>query len=125
MSLDVYLSVGEDAIEDCPHCGGTGKINHGPENVYQANITHNLATMAGEAGIYKHLWRPGELGITKASELIEPLRKGLELMRSDRARFEAFNSPNGWGRYDNFVPWVAEYLGACEEHPDADVSVWG
>ena len=34
--------------------------------VYSANITHNLNTMADEAGIYKHLWRPDEIKITKA-----------------------------------------------------------
>ncbi len=32
-------------------------------------------------------------------------------------------SVNGWGTYKNFVPWVAKYLAACEEYPDADVSV--
>lgn len=29
--------------------------------VYSANITHNLGRMAAEAGIYEALWRPGEL----------------------------------------------------------------
>ena len=37
-----------------------------PEGAYSANITHNLGKMAEEAGIYKHLWRPEEIGITKA-----------------------------------------------------------
>src|SRR5690242_20071192 len=54
--------------------------------VFDRNITHNLNAMAGEAGIYKHLWRPEELGITHARQLIEPLRAGLELLRSDPER---------------------------------------
>ena len=41
--------------------------------VYSANITHNLTKMADEAGIYECLWRPEEIGITKAGQLIEPL----------------------------------------------------
>jgi hypothetical protein len=91
--------------------------------VFSANITHNLGKMADAAGIYQHLWRPEELGITKARDLIEPLRKGLALLLSDRPRFEKFNAPNGWGLYQNFVPWVEKYLCACEAYPDADIGV--
>jgi hypothetical protein len=92
--------------------------------VFSANITHNLGRMAAEAGIYIHLWRPEELGITKARELIAPLQAGLALMKSEPERFEAHNPANGWGSYDVFVPWIEEYLAACQMYPDADVSVW-
>ncbi len=105
MSLDVYLTKTR------------------PTPVYESNITHNLAEMAEEAGIYFHLWRPDEISITKASELIEPLRKGIALMKSDAPRFEKHNAENGWGTYKHFVPFVEEYLKACEENPDADVRV--
>ena len=106
MSLDVYLE----------------EVR--PTDVYSANITHNLNRMAEEAGIYKALWRPEEIGITKASQLIEPLTAGLALLKSDPPRFEALNSPNGWGMYEHFVPFVENYLAACKEHPDAAVRVW-
>lgn len=79
--------------------------------------------MAEEAGIYQACWRPEEIGITKASQLIEPLREGIEKMKSDPARFEKHNSPNGWGLYKHFLPWLERYLEACESHPDANVSV--
>lgn len=95
-----------------------------PTEVFSANITHNLNKMAEAAGIYKHLWRPEEIGITKAHELIEPLQKGLELLKSDQARFEKFNSPNSWGTYECFIPWVENYLNACIENPDAEIGVW-
>lgn len=94
-----------------------------PTRVYSANITHNLGEMAGEAGIYKHLWRPEEIEITKAEQLIEPLKAGIALMESDPKRFEKFNAPNGWGMYEHFIPWLREYLGACVEYPDATVEV--
>lgn len=94
-----------------------------PVEVYSANITHNLGAMAQEAGIYMHLWRPEELGFTKAADLIEPLRAGLELMKADPTRFEAHNSPNGWGLYKHFVPFVEKYLAACEENPGATLWV--
>jgi len=91
--------------------------------VYDANITHNLGAMAREAGIHMHLWYPEEIGITKAKQLIEPLRAAVALMRADPTRFEKHNASNGWGLYENFVPFVENYLAACEERPDADVHV--
>ena len=93
------------------------------ERVYDANITHNLGGMAAEAGIYEALWRPDEIGLSTARELIDPLEKGLALLKSDPARFEKHNASNGWGLYKHFVPFVENYLAACREHPDALVSV--
>lgn len=93
------------------------------DEVYSANITHNLRQMAELAGIYKHLWRPEELGITKARELIEPLAIGLELMRREPERFEALNPDNDWGSYAGFVLWVQKYMDACCRYPDAGVHV--
>lgn len=121
MSLDVYLT---SPIEDkcCPHCcRPIGKT--GGEQVYWANITHNLNKMAGAAGIYEALWRPEEIGIKKARHLIAPLTIGLEKLMSDPEKYKAFNSPNGWGMYEHFVQFVGRYLQACTENPDADVSV--
>lgn len=92
-------------------------------SIFDANITHNLNSMAAEAGIYKHLWRPDEIGIKTAGELVEPLRAGLELLRSDEPRFRKFDAPNGWGRYEHLVEFVTNYLAACEETPYAEVEV--
>ena len=105
MSLDVYLSEVRETV------------------IYDRNITHNLNKMADEAGIYKHLWRPEEIGITKAGELIEPLREGLALLLSDEERFRKFDPENKWGDYDSLVDFVREYLSACEENPNASVRV--
>ena len=95
-----------------------------PVEVFSANITHNLNKMADEAGIYKHLWRPEEIGITKAGQLIEPLRRGLADLRAQPERYERFNPENGWGSYATLVRFVEAYVAACEQHPDADVEVW-
>lgn len=94
-----------------------------PTEIYTDNITHNLNTMAGEAEIYEHLWRPDEIGITKAGELIEPLKAGLALLKSDPTRFKAFNPKNGWGTYEGLVGFVEDYLAACEKDPDADIEI--
>ena len=94
-----------------------------PTTIYDANITHNLNKMAGEVGIYKHLWQPEEIGITHAKQLIEPLREGLALLLSDPERFKRFAPENKWGDYDRLVDFVGSYLSACEENPDATVEV--
>lgn len=111
MSLDVYLTT-----DSCDKCG------HG-EEVYWANITHNLNMMADEAGIYKALWHPEEINATKAKDIIELLTKGLDLLKFDPPRFKKFDSSNGWGLYEHFVPWVEKYLAACKEYPDAMIRV--
>lgn len=117
MSLDVRLK----KPRPCEHCAGTGTEQ---AEVYSANITHNLNRMAQEAGIYEALWRPEEVGITKAEQLIPLLRDGLAKLRERPEHYSQCNSPNGWGLYEDFVPWVARYLAACEAYPDADVSAW-
>lgn len=91
--------------------------------VYSRNITHNLGTMAGAAGIYKALWRPDENGITHAGQLVPLLEAGLTILRAEPDRFRALNPANGWGDYDGLLDFVEDYLSACRAHPDATVSV--
>jgi hypothetical protein len=113
MSLDVYLTIEVDTGGDEPTI----------IKLYDANITHNLGKMATKAGIYEHLWRPEEIGITKAGELIEPLEKGLADMKTRPEYYKQFNAKNGWGLYEHFVPWIERYLEAAKLHPKADIGV--
>ncbi len=105
MSLDVYLT----ALR--------------PTEVYACNITHNLGAMAQAAGLYTPLWRPEEITITAAKQLIEPLSAGLERLRSEPDAMRQLNPSNGWGCYENLVEFVERYLAACRENPDATVMV--
>ena len=115
MSLDIWMSMEVD----------TG----GPEPYYlelfSANITSNLWEMASAAGIYNALWQP--YGLTEdgsfltAGELIPLLENGLKLLKQDPSYYRQFDSPNGWGLYDNFVPFVEKVLDACKQHPKATV----
>jgi len=113
MSLNVWLYIEVD----------TGGDKLKTVELFDANITHNLGKMAKEAEIYYHLWRPDEIGMKSAGEIVEPLEKGLALMKSDPKRFEKFNASNGWGLYENFIPWIEKYLAACKEHPKAIIGV--
>jgi hypothetical protein len=104
MSLDITL------IENC-------------EVVLDINITHNLNKMAQEAGIYHLVWRPEEIGITHASQIEVPLTEGILKMIKNPTHFRTFDSPNGWGKYDHFLPFLAEYLESCIKHPNASIVI--
>ncbi len=93
------------------------------DEVYSRNITHNLTQMANVAGLYYPLWRPEEIGITKAEQLIGPLLEGLGQLRRSPEHFKQFNPSNGWGSYEGLVEFVEEYLKACKEYPEANVRV--
>jgi hypothetical protein len=98
-------------------------IYHERVCVYRGNITHNLGKMAAAADIYMCLWRPEEIDIDTAGQLIEPLQKALDDMRATPEKFEKHNSPNGWGMYPHFVSFVAKYLAACREFSTARIRV--
>ena len=105
MSLDIYLET------------------ENGELIHDQNITHNLGRMAEEGGFYGVLWHPEENGVTKASDLIEPLYNGICAMLKEPKRFEAHNASNGWGLYENFLPWLIRLLRACQDNPECKVSV--
>ena len=107
MSLDVSLKVPVTEMQE----------------VFSYNITHNLGEMAREAGIYEYLWRPEEIGITEAHELIGPLKAGLEWLTANSDVFKKFNPANGWGDYSVLVEFVGQYIEACEMNPHATVCV--
>lgn len=113
------------------------------EAIYSTNITHNLGEMASKAGIYEALWRPYRLKegynipendhraeyefensvIIKAKDIIDILEAGLLDLKYRPEYFKKFDSPNGWGLYKHFVPFVEEYLEACKKYPDAIIEV--
>lgn len=87
--------------------------------VYECNITHNLGTMAEHAGLYSALWRSSG----NAEQLVKPLTRGLCKLIIRPEYYKQFNSPNGWGMYEQFLPHVAELLEACLNHPNATMEV--
>lgn len=85
------------------------------------NITHNLGEMAREAGIYDCLWRSGENGFSKAGEIISLLENAIQDMKDRPEHYKKFNAENGWGTYEDFVPWVEEVLECCQNHPKSEI----
>lgn len=130
MSLDVYLK--------------DPSSTYRTEPLYRGNITHNLAKMAEKAGVYNALWRPyrlvdgydtlngdydSEMKFEEsvnicANDLIDIIEKGLIDLKNRPDYYKQFNSPNGWGIYENFVSFIEKYLLALKEFPESIVSVW-
>jgi len=94
-----------------------------PTVIFDANVTHNLNKMAEAAGVYQALWRPEEIGVTHAADLIHPLRTGLLKLKTAPSKYRKLNPANGWGSYDNLVKVVEDLLNACTDNPDATVEV--
>lgn len=110
--------------------------------VFDANITHNLGEMADMAGIYEACWRPYMLHDEydsnfnqteerkfekshpmQAKDIIHYLKEGVKKLKERPEVYKQFDSPNGWGKYENFLPWVENYLKACIEYPEAIIEV--
>lgn len=102
MSLDIRLmAVGETEV--------SGK-----------NITHNLTDMWKALGIYDALYNSA--GKT-AKEVLPILEEGLQKMRKDPHEYKKYDSPNGWGLYENALPWLAELVADFAEYPDGVIDI--
>jgi hypothetical protein len=111
VSLDVYLY---------PDGAGDSGVSG-----YCANITHNLNALAAAVGLYEPLWRPEELGLTRANQLIDLLERGLRRLADPERReeFRKLEPSNGWGSFDGLVKFTREYLEACRDYPQALIRV--
>ncbi len=87
------------------------------------NITHNLNNMAKAVGLYEVLWKPEEIGINTAFQMIIPLEKGIEELVANPDKYKAFNPPNGYGNYEDFVSFCRSILHNCREYPNAVIEV--
>ena len=83
------------------------------------HLTHNLTKMADAVGLYEVLWKPDEIGITMASQMIPFLEKGIKELRESPEHYKTFNAPNGWGTYEDFVRFCDSVLHWCNKYPDA------
>jgi hypothetical protein len=109
MSLSIYL---EDPT-----------ATYDTKYLYDANITHNLAEMAGKAGIYKAIWRPENINTIYAKDIIDIIEKGLKDLKERPDYFKQFSASNGWGTYEQFIPWIERYLDALKMYPESIINV--
>jgi len=108
MSLDIWLYYPSATTE------GTDAT------VIDLNITHNLTPMWRLAGCYDALY----MSVDREARTISPaLEEAVRRMKVDPAAYVALNPPNGWGSYEDALPWLERLLVACKAHPSAIVGV--
>jgi hypothetical protein len=95
------------------------EIDNNRIEVFSKNITHNLNHMADAAGIYDVLWEADNKGYIYGKDIVPILKKGLKDLKAKPDHYKQFNSPNGWGMYEHFVPFVEAVLEACKQYPNA------
>ncbi len=86
------------------------------------NITHNLHTMANEAGVYEVLWHPERLEINSAKDMITILENGIKTLEMNPEKYKIYNPDNGWGKYEDLVNFAKSVLNDCYQYPDAIVT---
>ena len=121
MSLDIWLHDTKEIEIECSECGHKRMVK---PKVFELNITHNLNTMAKEAGIYYAMWRPEEIEATKAKHLIFILKYGISKLKNNPEHFKKFNPENGWGKYEYLLEAAELYLKACYKYPEAIIDIW-
>lgn len=111
MSLDIYFQKEVDLGGEEPEIFVA----------YTSNMTHNVGDMLDGCDLYEPIWYPERNGIKTASQLIPKLRDGIAKMEDDPNKFKVFDAPNGWGTYEQVLPWLREVLRAALMYPKADV----
>lgn len=113
MSYDVSLYTA--SAPKCPTCG------HEPEREehFSANHTSNTACMWYEAGC-----DIASFDGRCAKDLAASLRPAIDAMEADPGKYEPMEPENGWGSYESTLRFMRKILDACDEHPNATVSVW-
>jgi len=87
-------------------------------------ITHNLAAMAYQAGLYEVLWRPSENGVKVAGQMISRLERGLAMILLHHKALRKLEPSNGWGTLDHLEASAKKVLEASKKHPNATVVAW-
>jgi len=115
VSLDFYLDEGA-CPTPCAHC----EYRVAGVEVWCANITHNCSGMWSAAGCYEALY---ESEGKRAFEIVEVVRSALRWMAAHPSECRAREAKNGWGTFEQALPWLRRLLRALEEYPDAVIRV--
>lgn len=85
-------------------------------NIYETNITYNLAPM-----YYKAI--DEKLGLKKlkcmiCEKALPIINKAIDDMIKNKKEYEKLNPSNGWGTYDGLLEQFREMRTICEDNPD-------
>lgn len=93
--------------------------------VFTCNITNNLNKMVQAFGqkYYLALWHPYSLEVFEdcleiiANDLIPYYEDTLLELLKNRKEYERYNSPNGWGTYEDLLNFLVQLISYCHKYP--------
>lgn len=106
MSLDIWGSI---------NTGGDATVE-----VWSFNITHNLSKMWDWAGCGDALYDSYD---KRASDILPALEKALAKLKAEPNVGRKYDAPNGWGTYEQAVPWLEGVIEACRKHPATVIGI--
>jgi hypothetical protein len=86
-------------------------------------MTHNLICLAEALGVYRQLWRPEEVAIKTAKDLIPTLENAITELDENFDKYQKYNPENGYGSVSNFLKFCKDYLAACKNYPETVIEV--
>jgi len=107
MSYHIYLN----CADPCPHC-----------YIDPMGFTSNAAAMWLEAAIDGYPRMTDLSGLTSEAAkavIFEVIHK----MRMDPERFRAYEPSNGWGKYDDFLPFLVRLHMRLDENPHGTIDI--
>jgi hypothetical protein len=125
MGLNVYLKSKEKekCTCTCDKCGNIHECEQQEEVYFDAYVTHNLIEMAKNCGIYVAVWRPEEINIKEAYQLIIPIEDAIDELKSYPEKFQFWQPKNGFGTYIGFLKFLEKYVEVCKKYPNAIIEV--
>lgn len=106
MSINIYVRVPMDEPYD--------------QELFSTNITHNLTGMWRAAGFYDELYNSE--GKTCA-EVVEAIQNGYQDMRDHPEKYRQYSAKNGWGTYEQALPWLEKLIREFERYPKGRIHI--
>ena len=92
----------------------------GNEEIFDANITHNVVSMWEKAGCCEALYKSDG---QKAMDVRDIIVDAVVDMMKHKAEYKKLDSPNGWGIYEDAFKFLLSVAVACCDFPEAIIGV--
>lgn len=91
-----------------------------PTEIFSRNATHNLNKMWKKAGIYDEVYNSEG---KEAYKVVKALKVGLQKMVENPEEYQELAPSNGWGTYEGALSFLNDIIEACENNPNAEISI--
>lgn len=118
IALRFPIPIEEADFEEAMDTALQGKTEIMGSRIVTYIFPRDYRMLAARAGIFEELWKPESKGITKAHQLVLPLRAAMLLLEQEPAWFHKKQTNQVHG-YNHFKTLVSAFLTNCERYPNA------